>query len=250
MQAAFAKLQKDLLRLAKVVARYSPTFLHRSHVSAVMGRDRYVAACQMHVLALAAEEQAQTRRQLDWSRKPGRVSCEYDSIAMERNKSAKTSHIPSFATPVLPLTWAGQHNTHVVVQKDRPTKAVVLKDKSVVMLYNIDGDVYCSDANSTAYQYPLIHAKIVKGACIPSGYYMLHVMVSVITRGKLHSRTSLFGLTTGEKGPGVEVPLDGTVYDLETGKVLHAHSAVDSLVFPARNGLAMLLGLMRDWPLQ
>lgn len=49
------------------------------------------------------------------------------------------------------------------VQKDRPTKAVVLKDKSVVMLYNIDGDVYCSDANSTAFQYPLTHAKIVKG---------------------------------------------------------------------------------------
>ena len=49
------------------------------------------------------------------------------------------------------------------MQKDRPTKAVVLKDKSVVMLYNVDGDVYCSDANSTAFQYPLTHAKIVKG---------------------------------------------------------------------------------------
>lgn len=40
---------------------------------------------------------------------------------------------------------------------------MVLKDKSVVMLYNVDGDVYCSDANSTAYQYPLTHAKIIKG---------------------------------------------------------------------------------------
>ena len=50
-----------------------------------------------------------------------------------------------------------------LMQKDRPTKAVVLKDKSVVMLYNVDGDVYCSDANSTAFQYPLTHAKIVKG---------------------------------------------------------------------------------------
>lgn len=69
---------------------------------------------------------------------------------------------------------------------DRPTRAVVLKDKSVVMLYNIDGDVYCSDANSTAFKFPLTHAKIVKG----------------------------------EAGPAVEVPLDGTIYDLETGKVL------------------------------
>lgn len=70
--------------------------------------------------------------------------------------------------------------------EDRATRAVVLKDKSVVMLYNVDGDVYCSDANSTAFKFPLTHAKIVKG----------------------------------ETGPAVEVPLDGTIYDLETGKVL------------------------------
>jgi len=31
------------------------------------------------------------------------------------------------------------------------------------MLYNVDGDVYCSDANSTAFKFPLTHAKIVKG---------------------------------------------------------------------------------------
>ena len=49
------------------------------------------------------------------------------------------------------------------MQDDRPTRAVVLKDKSVVMLYNVDGEVYCSDANSTAFKFPLTHAKIVKG---------------------------------------------------------------------------------------
>lgn len=49
------------------------------------------------------------------------------------------------------------------LQNDRPTRAVVLKDKSVVMLYKVDGKVYCSDANSTAFQYPLTHAKIVSG---------------------------------------------------------------------------------------
>lgn len=54
-----------------------------------------------------------------------------------------------------------KHAVHI--QDDRPTRAVVLKDKSVVMLYNVDGEVYCSDANSTAFKYPLTHAKIVSG---------------------------------------------------------------------------------------
>lgn len=55
-------------------------------------------------------------------------------------------------------------NLHwLYMQDDRPTRAVVLKDKSVVMLYNVDGEVYCSDANSTAFKFPLTHAKIVKG---------------------------------------------------------------------------------------
>ena len=35
-----------------------------------------------------------------------------------------------------------------------------------MMLYNVDGEVYCSDANSTAYKYPLTHAKIIEGASL------------------------------------------------------------------------------------
>lgn len=45
--------------------------------------------------------------------------------------------------------------------------------------------MYCSDANSTAYQFPLVDASILQT----------------------------------KAGPAVEVPLDGTTYDLATGKV-------------------------------
>lgn len=37
---------------------------------------------------------------------------------------------------------------------------VVLKDKSTVVLYRVGKEVFCSDANSTAYKYPLVDAKI------------------------------------------------------------------------------------------
>lgn len=40
-------------------------------------------------------------------------------------------------------------------------KAVELKGKTIVALYNIDGEIFCSDANSTAYQFPLTNAKIL-----------------------------------------------------------------------------------------
>ena len=76
------------------------------------------------------------------------------------------------------------------------------------MLYNIDGEVYCSDANSTAFQYPLTHAKIVKGNGLrrrPCQFQQIVVSVAACC--------------LGEAGPAVEVPLDGTIYDLETGKV-------------------------------
>ena len=49
----------------------------------------------------------------------------------------------------------------------------------------VGDEVYCSDANSTAYQYPLVDASILKT----------------------------------KSGPAVEVGLDGTTYDLATGKV-------------------------------
>ena len=41
-----------------------------------------------------------------------------------------------------------------------------LKDKSIVALYQIGDDVFCSDANSTAYKFPLTNANIVEREAI------------------------------------------------------------------------------------
>ncbi|KAL4429030.1 hypothetical protein ABPG77_006069 [Micractinium sp. CCAP 211/92] len=68
----------------------------------------------------------------------------------------------------------------------KPIKPLILATGRAVCLFKVNDRIYASDANSTAYKYPLADASIlsVKGA------------------------------------PAVEVPLDGTVYDLATGKVL------------------------------
>jgi len=81
-------------------------------------------------------------------------------------------------------SWISVANISVFQGKD--IKAVDLRDKSICCLYNVDGAIYCSDANSTAYKFPLTNAKIIER----------------------------------DGSPAVEVALDGTVYDLETGKVL------------------------------
>ncbi|KAK9865964.1 hypothetical protein WJX84_008882 [Apatococcus fuscideae] len=70
---------------------------------------------------------------------------------------------------------------------DRPTKPLFLDDGTAIMLYRaLDGNVYCTNANSTAFQFPLTNAKVMQ-------------------RGGKNA---------------IESSLDGTVYDLESGKVL------------------------------
>lgn len=70
---------------------------------------------------------------------------------------------------------------------NKPRKLVELKgNKTMVVLHQYNGQIYAMDAYSTAYQYPLLDAKISDGA----------------------------------DGPTIETPLDGTVYDLKTGKVI------------------------------
>ncbi|KAI7843646.1 hypothetical protein COHA_002885 [Chlorella ohadii] len=68
----------------------------------------------------------------------------------------------------------------------KPIKAIILPTGRAVCLFKVDDTIYASDANSTAYQYPLADAALLR------------------VKGK----------------PAVEVALDGTVYDLATGKVL------------------------------
>lgn len=50
----------------------------------------------------------------------------------------------------------------------RPTLPVILRDKSAVVLYKWEDEVYCSDANSTAFKFPLVDAKLLERAQPPS----------------------------------------------------------------------------------
>ena len=68
----------------------------------------------------------------------------------------------------------------------RSSKAVVVGTLNMI-LFNVEGQIYCTEANSTAYKYPLIDGKITKNE-------------------------------TGQLV--IETPLDGTTYDLETGSVI------------------------------
>ena len=49
----------------------------------------------------------------------------------------------------------------------RPTLPVILRDKSAVVLYKWEDDVYCSDANSTAFKFPLVDASCLSVRCRP-----------------------------------------------------------------------------------
>eukprot|EP01025_Chloroclados_australasicus_P017325 TRINITY_DN18811_c0_g4_i1.p3 TRINITY_DN18811_c0_g4~~TRINITY_DN18811_c0_g4_i1.p3 ORF type:complete len:216 (-),score=19.60 TRINITY_DN18811_c0_g4_i1:168-785(-) len=82
-------------------------------------------------------------------------------------------------------SWAKTCNVNDF-EEGKKTKAVILPTGKQLMMYKVDDDIYCSDAASTAFQYPLADAKIIEG----------------------------------ENGPIVEVKLDGTQYELKTGKVV------------------------------
>ncbi|KAG2494727.1 hypothetical protein HYH03_007241 [Edaphochlamys debaryana] len=70
---------------------------------------------------------------------------------------------------------------------EKPNKLVELKgNKKMYVMHQFEGQIYAMDAYSTAYQYPLLDGKVEKGA----------------------------------DGPTIETKLDGTIYDLKTGKVV------------------------------
>ena len=87
----------------------------------------------------------------------------------------------------------------------KPIKAVILESGKAICLFKVKDRVFCTDANSTAFQYPLADASIIE-------------------------------LRDGR--PAVEVTLDGTVYDLETGKVI--------TWCPKNNLLRRVLGSLKD----
>ncbi|KAK9915717.1 hypothetical protein WJX75_003085 [Coccomyxa subellipsoidea] len=86
----------------------------------------------------------------------------------------------------------------------KDTLPKILRDNSAIVLYQVGSEIYCSDANSTAFKFPLIDANIIER----------------------------------DGGPAVEVPLDGTVYDLESGKVLEW--------CPRNNPVRFLLGALKE----
>ncbi|GAX86364.1 hypothetical protein CEUSTIGMA_g13776.t1 [Chlamydomonas eustigma] len=69
----------------------------------------------------------------------------------------------------------------------KPVKGVELVGGKAFAMYLHKEEIFCSDALSTAFKYPLVDAKVFDGV---------------------------------DGRPVVEVPLDGTQYDLQTGKVL------------------------------
>ena len=57
---------------------------------------------------------------------------------------------------------ASAHQT-CVMQNGKQTRAVILPDNSAIVLYRTqDDEVYCSDANSTAYKFPMIDANVIE----------------------------------------------------------------------------------------
>ena len=49
------------------------------------------------------------------------------------------------------------------LQNGKQTRAVILPDNTAIVLYRtLDNEVYCSDANSTAYKFPMIDANVIE----------------------------------------------------------------------------------------
>lgn len=90
-------------------------------------------------------------------------------------------------------------------QDGKMIKSVIMPgNKQAICVYRLpDGRVYCSDANSTAFEFPLSNAKVI----------------------------------TDDGSPKIEVPLDGTVYELETGKVVRW--------CPKNNPVRLVLGSLK-----
>jgi hypothetical protein len=56
----------------------------------------------------------------------------------------------------------------MVMQDGKMIKSVIMPgNKQAIVVYRLpDGRVYCSDANSTAFEFPLSNAKVItEGAC-------------------------------------------------------------------------------------
>lgn len=48
------------------------------------------------------------------------------------------------------------------VQDGKYTLPKILRDNSAIVLYQVGSEIYCSDANSTAFKFPLIDANVIE----------------------------------------------------------------------------------------
>ncbi|WIA30630.1 hypothetical protein OEZ86_000708 [Tetradesmus obliquus] len=128
-----------------------------------------------------------------------KVSTEGGMVIPEDGKRVKKSYLADSdskaaskaaadgAPPGFPNDWIDLKLKASDVPFGKNTKTVELAAGKVLMLYKFENMVFVSDANSTAYQYPMVDAKVFRDS---SGAI------------------------------AAEVPLDGTIYDLATGAVL------------------------------
>ena len=76
---------------------------------------------------------------------------------------------PSFTCAAVMLQpKIGSLTCAVMVQDGKMIKSVIMPgNKQAIVVYRLpDGRVYCSDANSTAFEFPLSNAKVItEGAC-------------------------------------------------------------------------------------
>ena len=122
------------------------------------------------------------------------------------------------------------HGQVAFVQEERAIKPVTLASNSIVMLYKYGSLVYCSAPNSTAFQFPLTDARIHERAA-----WLLRLSRPESQMSRMPTSRSLLlqqvwasmsrypevsaSACAGAGKPAIEVPLDGTVYDLASGKV-------------------------------
>ena len=64
----------------------------------------------------------------------------------------------------------------LVAQGGKQTKSIIMPgNKQAIVVYRADGEVYCSDASSTAYQFPLSNAKVIRTGMLVQTHTFGHV---------------------------------------------------------------------------
>lgn len=112
------------------------------------------------------------------------MACRTRAASMASKGFGSRKNVGSKKVKQAPPGWTQVGRTADLVE-NKPIKAVDLGRNAVVLVRSGE-EYFCTDAKSTAYQFPLVDANLVE------------------VEGK----------------PAIECPLDGTVYDLRTGKVL------------------------------